>query len=178
MQCSWFKILMVGWMLSSGVAAAAVLASGAGESVQLAWNPSPATGLAGYKIFYGTNSHAYAASVSVGAVTNTTVAGLAAGMTYYFAAAAVDAAGNLSPLSNEASITTTNLAASLSAPVNAGGQFSFTVSGVAGSKYVVQASTNLTNWSSLATNIAPFVFVDPNAASYRQRFYRSFYLSP
>ena len=40
---------------------------------------------------------------------------------------------------------------------------------------MVQATTNLnmTAWVSLATNLAPFVFTDTNAGSFKQRFYRS-----
>jgi hypothetical protein len=58
------------------------------------------------------------------------------------------------------------------------GQFSFTVSDNAGLEYVVQASTNLVDWDSVQTNIAPFVFTDTNAGSFSQRFYRTYYLSP
>jgi DNA/RNA endonuclease G (NUC1) len=52
-------------------------------------------------------------------------------------------------------------------------QFQFTVSGTAGSNYVVQATTSLNpaNWVSIYTNVAPFVFVETNQLS--QRFFRS-----
>jgi hypothetical protein len=55
-------------------------------------------------------------------------------------------------------------------------QFQFTVSGTAGSNYVVQATTNLNppNWISLMTNVAPFVFTETN--QFTQRFYRAFVL--
>jgi DNA/RNA endonuclease G (NUC1) len=54
-------------------------------------------------------------------------------------------------------------------------QFRFTVNGTAGSNYVVQATTDLaaTNWISLATNAAPFLFIQSNASSFGQRFYRA-----
>ena len=53
-------------------------------------------------------------------------------------------------------------------------QFQFTVSGTAGSNYVVQATTNLAppNWIPLITNPAPFVFIQSNANLFMQRFYR------
>jgi hypothetical protein len=51
-----------------------------------------------------------------------------------------------------------------------------TVSGVAGSNYVVQASSNLTDWVSVFTNTSPFTFVDSNANQFPQRFFRSFFL--
>jgi hypothetical protein len=56
---------------------------------------------------------------------------------------------------------------------NASGYFSFTVSGTTGSPYAVEASTNLVNWIILATNNAPFVFVDTNASHFNRRFYRA-----
>jgi endonuclease/exonuclease/phosphatase family metal-dependent hydrolase len=66
-------------------------------------------------------------------------------------------------------------AATLTAPALNGGQFQFTVSGSAGSNYVVQASTNLSgsNWLPLQTNSSPFNFVETNSGSYPQRFYRA-----
>ena len=59
-----------------------------------------------------------------------------------------------------------------------GGQYNFAVSGDAGQQYVIQASTNLLDWDSLQTNVAPFQFTDTNAAGFDQRYYRAFYLPP
>lgn len=67
-------------------------------------------------------------------------------------------------------------AASLVSTVRSGSGFGFAVSGVPGYKYAVQASTNMVNWISLKTNIAPFSFVDTNASRFSKRFYRSVYL--
>lgn len=53
------------------------------------------------------------------------------------------------------------------------GRFAFIVNGVPGYRYVIQASTNMTDWVSLQTNTAPFNFVDANAGQFKQRFYRS-----
>jgi hypothetical protein len=55
-------------------------------------------------------------------------------------------------------------------------QFGFSVAGVPGLNYAVQASTDLINWVPLCTNISPFVFGDTNTAVFSQRFYRSVYL--
>jgi len=54
-------------------------------------------------------------------------------------------------------------------------QFSLTMTGTAGSNYVVQAATNLKTpvWVSLATNAAPFVFSETNVSLFSQRFYRA-----
>jgi endonuclease G len=53
--------------------------------------------------------------------------------------------------------------------------FSFTVTGNAGSNYVVQVSTNLAseNWIPVLTNAAPFSFVDSAVSVPSQRFYRA-----
>jgi hypothetical protein len=63
----------------------------------------------------------------------------------------------------------------VSAPAYAAGQFTLSVDGQTGPDYEVLASTNLTDWVSLVTNTSPampFLFSDPNAASYPTRFYR------
>jgi hypothetical protein len=55
------------------------------------------------------------------------------------------------------------------------GTFQLTFSGVPGNSYVLQASTNLVNWTSLSTNNAPtnlFKWVDPGASNFPSRFYR------
>ncbi len=54
-------------------------------------------------------------------------------------------------------------------------QFKFTVNGWAGTNYVVQAATNLAapNWIPLATNPAPFMFIQTNAGLFDRRFYRA-----
>ena len=49
----------------------------------------------------------------------------------------------------------------------------FTVSGVPGFKYAVEASTNLLYWESLGTNTAPFNILDTEATTLPRRFYRA-----
>jgi hypothetical protein len=56
----------------------------------------------------------------------------------------------------------------------ANGQFALSVTGTEGHIYIVQVSTDLMNWTSVATNQSPFIFVDTEADKYQQRFYRSF----
>jgi pectate lyase len=54
------------------------------------------------------------------------------------------------------------------------GMFSLTVNGGSGSDFIVQVSTNLTDWVDLYTNFSatPFTWSDSNAANFGQRFYR------
>jgi len=250
----------------------------ASQSVTLTWNPTTATNIAGYKIYFGTVSHNYSATNTTGLATNTTISGLVEGQTYYFSASTYDGAGNQSTNSTEVSYVVpgtqlpalslvtgltvtanpgvpnsvilswkastdaaaggyqifsgsasgnfslsqnvglvTNLVftglapgsttyfamkefsigwqnetdmsaeiswvnpvtpATLTSVVRSGKQMSFTVSGVTGSQYVVQASTDLTTWTSVQTNTAPFTFTDTNTAAFKQRFYRACSLAP
>ena len=56
------------------------------------------------------------------------------------------------------------------------GQFQLGLAGVPGKTYVLQASTNLTDWTPLSTNLATtntFNLSDPGAATFPKRFYRT-----
>lgn len=95
---------------------------------------------------------------------------------YSVTAVAVSSSGSRSTTSQTATLTVYATAAPKLAPVShVSGQYALALAGVPGFKYVVQASTNLVNWVPLQTNTAPFTFVDGNAGSFRQRFYRSVY---
>jgi len=72
--------------------------------VTLAWDPKTDSGLAGYKVYYGTASRAYSSSINVGNVTSYTVTGLTSGA-YYFAVSATYSTGAETALSNEVSTT-------------------------------------------------------------------------
>ena len=58
--------------------------------VALSWNPSTAANVGGYKVYYGTSSGVYTASVDAGNNTNYQVLGLQQGVTYYLAVKAYD----------------------------------------------------------------------------------------
>ncbi len=55
------------------------------------------------------------------------------------------------------------------------GNFAFPITGVPGYKYVVQATTDLQQWTSVATNTSPFVFEDTHTAENEKRFFRAYY---
>ena len=61
----------------------------------------------------------------------------------------------------------------LTDPFTTGQVFRVTVTGAAGSNCVIAASTNLTDWVPLQTNVSPFVLADTNAANLRSRYYRA-----
>ncbi len=75
------------------------------KSAVLTWDaPTNTTGVAGFKVYYGTASKTYTNVDNAGNVTSYTVNGLAPGA-YYFATTAYDTSGNESGSSNEVSIT-------------------------------------------------------------------------
>lgn len=90
------------WALLVLLAAGLPWCASAGVSATLSWNASPDTNVTGYTICYGTSSHQYTNTISVGNVTNVVIPGLQGNTTYFFAAKAHDAAGNQSDFSNEA----------------------------------------------------------------------------
>jgi Fibronectin type III domain len=93
----------------------------------------------------------------------------------YRAVPAPDAAATSTTATPPATVTQSPTPAVTSSSVNAAGQLGFTVTGIPGYPYVVEASTDLVNWTVLETNAAPFNFVDTNAANFSRRFYRAVY---
>jgi hypothetical protein len=78
----------------------------AANSVTIAWDSSPDSGVTGYKLYYGTAPHAYDKVVSAGSTTQATASDLIPGTTYYFAATAYNSAGTESDFSDEISFST------------------------------------------------------------------------
>jgi len=66
--------------------------------------------------------------------------------------------------------TATNYLAGLGLSTNG---FLLSGSGAPGYNYVIEASTNLVNWTPVETNPAPFQFIDIAASNYPVRFYRT-----
>ena len=143
--------------------------------VTLAWNPSPTTNVAGYRVYYGTASRVYTNSVDFVTGTNATLTGLAAGTTYYFAATAVDANGEESPFSNETSYTTGVPAVGVRGA--SAGRLVLSVSGLIGQTYAIEASQDLAAWTVIGTVTlnagGSLDFTDTNAANFSRRFYRT-----
>jgi hypothetical protein len=139
--------------------------------VTLAWDPNVAPGLAGYNVYYGTASRAYSERISVSSTaTSATVTNLQAGQTYYFAVTAINFAGLESGYSAEVFYTTPN-AVALQIQVASNGQVILTVTGLAGHIYDIQASSDFTAWSVIATvtlgsgGLAEFADLPPQIAT-------------
>jgi hypothetical protein len=76
-------------------------------SVTLAWDPnSPSENIAGYKIYYGTESRSYTGVIDITNGTLKKVSKLAKGYHYYFAATAYNDAGEESDFSEEVMVNT------------------------------------------------------------------------
>ena len=146
-------------------------------SLNVMWNASTDTNVLGYKVYYGTASQQYSNVVVAGNSTNTLIAGIKPGKTYYFAATSYNAAGWESAYSPELVYTVPVVNPPLAAPQASSSGFNFSVNSTANSQYVIIASTNLVNWVALTTNTAPFVFTDTNASQYSHRYYQAVLLS-
>lgn len=65
-------------------------------------------------------------------------------------------------------------AAKLSPPARTSdGNLSFSVTGIPGQEYIVQASSDLKNWTSVSTNNAPFTYVDAGSSGKDKLYFRA-----
>ncbi|MGH9258179.1 MAG: HYR domain-containing protein [Vicinamibacterales bacterium] len=72
-------------------------------TLTLAWDHSSSTGVAGYKVLYGTQSGKYTTSIQAGYVTSVSLPGLTNGTTYYFVLQSYDSSGVVGAPSSEVS---------------------------------------------------------------------------
>jgi hypothetical protein len=88
-----------------GIALALILilfpSTACADHVTLAWDPNDEPDLAGYIIYYGSQSGYYDYDVDVGNSNSVTISGLAEDVMYYFVVTAYDVAGNESDFSVE-----------------------------------------------------------------------------
>lgn len=150
----------------------------AGSSgVSLTWNASPDTNVAGYAIYFGTNSGSYMTRIDAG----TNMAGLIPSLTpqtkYYFTVTAYNNAGIESAPASEIAFTVPTLLQMIAGKTAAAGvTLGFTAA--AGHWYLLQAAPDLRNWttiwqSSVATQTAWTTYQDvPQGAPLPQKFYR------
>ena len=89
-----------------------VLLPGSGYSAQvtIAWDANSEPEVAGYKLHYGTSAGQYPSLSDAGGQTTCTLAGLQAGVAYFFAATAYDTYGNQSSYSQEVAFTVPSVA--------------------------------------------------------------------
>jgi PKD repeat protein len=108
------------------------------QSVTLAWSPSPSPAVAGYELCYGLADGQYTWTLDAGTNTTFKVTGLTPGLTYYFAVAAYNSAGDVSPSSNVLFNGIPTIPAFAATPTNGGAPLTVTFT---------DASTGaVTNW--------------------------------
>ena len=152
-------------------------------SITLAWDPSPAANIGGYRLYLGLSSGTYATTLDVGVSTNATLSNLTPGTTYYFVVTAYDTNHLESPFSGEISYTVpvgSNLAR-LKISLSTRGQVQVNGTGPIGYTYALQGSHDLRNWTPLTTVImdatGSFLFLDTPAPG-KANFYRLHQLTP
>jgi hypothetical protein len=147
-----------------------------GHSVALSWNPSPDTNVIGYNVYYGVASRTYTNMIKVGNVTSATIAGLAGGVTYYFAATSYDSLGHQSDYSGEASYAVPPPIFKMQIRNASAGQFTLTVASQIGHTYEIQATQDFKTWTTIGIVTVgvsgSLDFTDTNAVNFPQRFYR------
>jgi hypothetical protein len=155
-----------------------------GQSVTLTWNSNTEPNIAGYNVYYGGASGTYTNVIRVSNATNTTISGLLAGVTYYFAVTANNNLGQESVYSGEVSYSVVGLPTVPTVQfLNAiPGQFSLIVAGVIGHTYQIQATQDFTNWTVIGSvtlgTAGSLNFTDTNAANFSERFYRTYDTQP
>jgi hypothetical protein len=165
-----FRVFFIALALLAGLAGAQA------ASVSLEWSPSSDTNVTGYNIYYGTSSGDYSNEVAIGNTLTTTISNLTCGATYYFAATAVDSAGDESDFSNESTFIVPGIL-TLSAGANPGDPMLINFPVAPGHWYEVQASIDLQSWITIwqtdveSSNIMA-QFSDPGAGAFPSRFYR------
>jgi len=145
------------------------------QSLALAWNASTASGVTGYHIYYGNNGDDFQYIVDAGTNTSYEITGLQEGQTNTFAVTAYNTQGEESDLSN---LITYIIPGIMNVAPKAGARspavINFPVA--PGHTYQVQASVNLTTWSTIwqitSTSNAWTQFQDVEGANLKMRFYR------
>ena len=146
------------------------------QSITLGWNASTDAAVVGSVVYYGTASGNYDSRLDVGANTTVAVTNLQEGLTYYFAITDYDSQHNESAPSGEISYLVPGILR-LQAGALAGGAMLLTFPVAPSHWYEIQASTNLTSWTTIgstpvATSNAWTGFTDFEGSALPQRFYR------
>ena len=157
----------------------AVRALAALPSVSLAWDPSPANNIAGYRLYLGLASQNYATMLDVGTSTNATLSNLTPGTTYFFAVTAYDTNLLESPFSGEISyqVPMVSNQPTLKLSLTPSGQIQISGTGRVGYMYSVLWSPDLKKWTSVATVVTDasgsFSFLDTFRPGVGGNYYRA-----
>jgi hypothetical protein len=146
------------------------------QSVSVGWDASLDPSVTGYIVYVGQASGNYSASYNVGTNTVYKLTGLKEGQTNYIAVTSYDANGVEGLPSAEIGYVVPGLMLA-TLPSKAGDPMRLRFVVAPGHWYEVQASVDLTNWSTIwrtgtAISNSWVVFQDPQTGSFPSRFYR------
>jgi len=164
------------WVIRGGVF---LLGYACFADVVLEWNPNSESNVTGYHVHLGNTPRSYKETVDVGFQTQFQLTNLNAGITYFFAVSAYDAAGLESPLSDEVQYTPpvdgTN-AITLPLRLELAPRATLKFSALQGRRCNVVASTNLETWTLIysfkALDNGNNYYEDSAFYEFPQRFYR------
>lgn len=165
------------WMLASECAAQPLIDLG----VTIAWDANAEPEVAGYNVYAGRASRTYESVVDAGLQTFVRVAPLEAGVRFFFAVTAYNAAGLESPFSDEITYAlpidgTNAFLVPLRLSIENGAARSVEFEAVPGRTYLVQASSDLQSWERLETfppiTAGTVTWRDEPPAPQQYRFYR------
>lgn len=145
------------------------------QNVDLAWNSSSNSSVAGYFLYCGSQAGVYTNRINIGNNTTALISGLQEGQTYHFAVSAYNSEGTESPLSSDLTYITPGAIKLLSPTNSSSMNMEFPVA--PDHWYAVQASTDMQTWTTIgqtavATSNAWTQFTDPQAGQFSTRFYR------
>lgn len=151
-------------------------------TAKVAWDANEEPDLAGYKVYWGTESGNYTLAQDVGLTTRTVITGLTEGTTYYLTVTAYNAYGIESTPAQEIVFTPATKARlsweSAQAPTTQTGEAParLRLQGQAGQRFEIQATSDFVAWESLGAVTltgSDGWFSDPEAGSVAARFYRT-----
>ena len=185
-----FSCLQRAWVLAALAVVLGAKTALAQSSVTLAWNTDTDPTVVGYNLDYGTSSGNLTQTEDVGNTTTTTVSGLTAGTTYYFAVTAYNAAGVNSVNSNvvvytpvSSGVSTWSLFSASSSPGNVTiadpnsvelgvkfqTSFAGTITSIRFYKGPQNVGTHVGNlWSATGTLLASATFTNETASGWQQ----------
>jgi Fibronectin type III domain len=172
----YFIVFISAWLAGFESAAASIPQPSLPGNVTLTWIPSTNPNVTGYNIYYGTTSGNYTKKIIAGNTTSVTISNLNCGSTYYFAATAYDNQEDESGFSNETQYIVPGVL-NLCSGQSPGDPPMIKFPVAPTHWYEVQAAQDLKSWTTIwqtgvATSNAWVQFSDPDAGSYKMRFYR------
>jgi hypothetical protein len=145
--------------------------------IVIGWSPVTSTNVAGYAVYYGTNSGTYSTRVDAGMNTTVTLMNLQPGLTYYMVVVDYNSQHVESAPSAEISLLVPGIVR-IQSNVYPGGIMLISFPVIPTHWYEIQASSDMKNWVTIGTTpvVTSNVWMacaDFNGSGLKKRFYRS-----